>query len=143
MTNSYAETVIAVTDDNPSDLELAAEGLQASGLRSRIDSILGGPEALAYLRSVAHDPVHAPGLVLLDINMPRVVGFDLVTFIRSEPALVKTPVFMFITSIRDRDVKQAETLGATGYLTKPATFAEYANVAAFITPHLQRSGSAG
>ncbi|MBA2479097.1 MAG: response regulator [Planctomycetes bacterium] len=129
MAVDHAQALIVVIDDNVGDLELVTEGLRASGLDARVVTINGGREAIGYMDAALRYVNDPPDLILLDINMPGTNGFQVLEYIRSHGAFADLPVFMFSTSIRACDMERAEQLGATGYMGKPDTFAEYEEIA--------------
>ncbi|HVY87193.1 MAG TPA: response regulator [Caulobacterales bacterium] len=112
---------ILVVDDNEAAIELTRIVLiESSKLRCELISARGGEEALTVL----DEAVKSGGvidLVLLDINMPRISGFDLLQRIRADDRLRDVAVVMCTTSGYDKDVERARDLGAAGFVTKPAT----------------------
>jgi CheY-like chemotaxis protein len=69
-----------------------------------------------------------PTLVLLDIKMPKMSGFDVLTWLQSQPSLAKIPVVILTASVRMEDQNEAEKLGAVGYRTKPVDFGELVKI---------------
>jgi len=110
-----------IVDDNENDLAIAREALRESNLLTLIGVARSGDEALAYLRG---DGKSRPLLMLLDINMPKKSGFEVLEEIKGDPALKHVPVVMFTTSWRDEDVTRAYAAGACSFITKPADFIE-------------------
>jgi CheY-like chemotaxis protein len=109
---------ILVVDDNEASIELARIVLiEQSKLRCRILSAGSGEEAINLLNSL-EDPASVD-LVLLDINMPRMDGFEVLTRIGKLSKEPKPPVVMCSTSSYDKDKERAQALGACGYLEKP------------------------
>jgi len=108
-----------IVDDSESDLAIAREALRASNLLTLIGVARSGDEALAYLRGGGKS---SPLLILLDINMPKRSGFEVLEEIKGDPALKHVPVVMFTTSWRDEDVTRAYAAGACSFITKPADF---------------------
>src|SRR5882672_5434712 len=110
---------VLLVDDNQSDIELNQLMLMKYGkLRCEVLTARDGKEALAMLRNAAQQG-NAIDLVLLDINMPVMSGFELLTVMGAEQMLARTQVVMCTTSSYDKDERMAKSLGATGYLTKP------------------------
>ncbi len=110
---------ILLVDDSEADLELTQIRLiESPKLKCRLLLARNGEEALAQLRSENE----AIDLMLLDINMPRIDGFEVLQEMRKDPALAHIAVVMCTGSIYDKDIAKAESLGAVGYLVKPAKF---------------------
>jgi signal transduction histidine kinase len=121
---------ILLVDDNPGDIELNRIMLVKYGkLRCEVLTARGGKEALASLRLTAQEnnPID---LVLLDINMPGMSGFDLLVEMEKAQMLAHTQVIMCTTSAYDKDEQTAKLLGAAGYLTKPPQFDQFKDIIA-------------
>ena len=100
---------IVVADDRPESVQLVRDLLQMEGYR--IVAAYDGQEALDRIRK------HLPDLVLLDLNMPHMDGFEFVAALKADSSLPSIPV-IFLTSVEDGDARGKE-LGAVGYVTKP------------------------
>jgi CheY-like chemotaxis protein len=110
---------VLIVDDNEAAIDLARIILVDSGkLRCRLISANGAEEALSLLRSAAN-PNRLVDVVLLDINMPRLDGFEMLAQMQDDDALRDIPVIMCTTSSYDKDMERAKALGAVGYLAKP------------------------
>ena len=121
---------VLLVDDNPADLLLAREVFQD---HASVDLVTfqRGPEALAYLQS--HQG-RLPDVILLDISMPVMNGFELLEKIKRDDVLLHIPVVMLTTSAHPGDVEQAYTLHANSYLVKSESFPEFmAQVDSFVT----------
>ena len=120
---------ILLVDDNEDDIVLMQESFQESKLINVLCIVRDGVEALAYLR---HEGPYAhssrPGLVLLDINMPKKNGFEVLQAMKADPHLRAIPVIMLTTSQRDEDIVNSYTNGACSYLAKPVNFAKLKDV---------------
>jgi CheY-like chemotaxis protein len=107
---------ILLVDDNPADIELTVAALHESGIAHRLTVAGDGLEAMERLR----DPDAArPDIVLLDLNLPRKDGRDVLLEIRADPALRRIAVAVLTSSQAEEDVLRSYDLQATGYLTKP------------------------
>lgn len=127
---------ILLVDDNAADLLLAREVFEEHADTVRVTTCRSGAEALERLRSPEYV---LPDVVVLDINMPGLSGFQVLSEMKDDPALVKIPVVMLSTSSDPRDVQQAYTLHASSYLVKAHDFQEFvAQVEAFVT-YLRRT----
>ena len=119
-------TVIFIVEDNPADIILVQEALEANEVISQLETYGTGESALAALsmRLAAADP-HLPNLVLLDWNLPVINGAEVLRTIRQWPLLNATPVAVLTSSGSPRDRSQAMNLGATRYIQKPMTFDDF------------------
>ena len=122
-----------MADDDPDDRELALDALKASRPDVSMEFVIDGQELLDYLRSegpyagrVRRDPL--PGIILLDLNMPRMDGREALAEIKSDGSLRQIPVVVLTTSRAETDVLDAYDLGASSFITKPATHRQLANV---------------
>ena len=113
---------ILLAEDNEDDVFLVRESLEESDLAKRLHVARDGVEALDYVRERNTRSNDRPLLVLLDINMPRMNGFDVLREIKAAPALKHIPVVMLTTSGREEDMVQSYRIGAASYLTKPVDF---------------------
>lgn len=112
---------IALVDDNPMDRLLAAEALEEVCADCTLDVYPSGQAALAHLRQSAT----LPDVVLLDINMPGLNGFDVLRALRVDPRLSLLPVVMLTTSNARADIEQAYTLHANSYVVKAPSFTAF------------------
>ena len=122
--NGYSLANVLLVDDSRADIEVAKFRLiEEAGLQCNLSVARGGEEALAMLHNG-----HAIDLVLLDINMPEMDGFDLLEKIREDESLKRVAVVMCTGSIYDKDMERANALGAVGYLNKPLEFTKLKSV---------------
>jgi CheY-like chemotaxis protein len=117
---------ILMADDDPDDRALTQEALEEGRLINNIRFVEHGEELLDYLRKQGRyaPPADAPrpGLILLDLNMPRKDGRAVLKDIKSDPALRTIPVVVLTTSKADEDVYRSYDLGVNSYIVKPVTF---------------------
>jgi len=117
---------ILLADDDEEDLLMSREALEQSRLGNELRSVLDGEELMDYLfrRGRYVDPAESPtpGLILLDLNMPRKDGREALAEIKADPALRKIPVIVLTTSRAEEDVFRAYDLGVSSFITKPVTF---------------------
>lgn len=117
--------IILVADDDEDDRLLTEEAFEDSRLRNPVHFVVDGVDLMDYLRrngNHAHrneDPL--PGLILLDLNMPRKNGFDALEEIRDDAVFRTIPVIVLTTSDEDADVLRTYRLGANTYITKPVS----------------------
>lgn len=122
---------ILLVDDNPMDVELTQLAFRKSRLTNPIEVARDGEEALAWIpRWAAGEP--APVVILLDINMPRVNGFEVLQALRAHPVSRRLPVVVLTTSSTSHDVDAAYRHGANSYIVKPVDFDKFRTVAAQI-----------
>ena len=118
-----------MVDDNPADIDLTREVLAQSKGHFHVNAVNDGVEAISYLRrqgKYADAPV--PDLVVLDLNLPRKDGCEVLSNIKSDPALAKIPVVIFTTSQASSDITRSYKLGANCYLRKPGNLPEFVAV---------------
>jgi len=123
---SKKETHILLVDDSDDDIFLVREAFRESGVAHRIDAISDGEQALNFLRDKT---AHRPDVVLLDINMPRFSGFDVLEWVQSDPDLREIPIVMLTTSEQPEDVRRATEGGARDYFRKPVEFSHLRDLA--------------
>lgn len=117
---------ILMAEDDPDDRLLAKEALEESLVANHIRFVENGEELMDYLkrRGKYADPESAPrpGLILLDLNMPRMDGREALRAIKSDPELRSIPVVVLTTSRAEEDILRSYDEGANSYITKPVTF---------------------
>jgi len=114
---------ILVVDDNEDDILLLQESLRGVSAVNLVHSARDGEEAMAYLRREGpYAAAPRPGLVLLDINMPKMNGFEVLNKMKDDPRLRVIPVVILTTSNRDADIETAYSCGACSFVTKPVSF---------------------
>jgi len=124
--------VILMADDDADDRLLANDALTECRLANDLHCVENGEELLDYLhrRGKYSQPGQAPrpGLILLDLNMPRKDGREALREIKSDPELRKIPVVVLTTSKADTDIGNIYELGANSFISKPVTFDSLVNV---------------
>ena len=114
---------ILLVDDNDDDVVLLEESFRDSKFLNLMQIVRDGEEALRYLqRQPPYESARTPGLVLLDINMPRMNGFEVLRRMKSDPLLRTIPVVMLTTSTRDEDIARSYDSGACSFVSKPVSF---------------------
>jgi CheY-like chemotaxis protein len=118
--------VILIAEDDPDDRMLTIRALEQNRLANDIKWVEDGEELMDYLhrRGRYEDGARAPrpGLILLDLNMPRMDGREALQAIKADPDLRRIPVVVLTTSRAERDVVQSYDLGVNAFVTKPVTF---------------------
>ncbi len=123
---------ILLVEDNPYDIELTIRAFSASQLETQIVVVRDGEEALDYLLyrgTYEKRPLAQPAVVLLDINMPRLSGLQVLQNIRQHERLRWIPVVMLTTSREETDLRSCYSLGANAYVVKPVAYADFVKAA--------------
>lgn len=111
---------ILLVEDNPGDIKLITEALAETGTRPRVHCVRDGIEALRFLRRQApFEGTPGPGIVVLDLNLPRKDGRAVLAEIKSDPALAPTPVIVLSGSDAPQDISTCYALHANCYIVKP------------------------
>ena len=110
---------ILIVDDSPTDVILTRQAIRNSGVECCVEHVIDGVEALAYLRRESpYGQTARPDLILLDLNMPRKNGLEVLAEIRSDPRLDSLIVVMLSSSDDENDVRTAYDHNVNAYLTK-------------------------
>lgn len=126
---------ILLVEDNPGDARLAIEAFKdgADRLASNLHRVEDGVEALEFLRRQnAHSDAVRPDLILLDLNLPRKDGREVLAEIKEDESLRLIPVLVLTTSRAERDILETYSLHANGYVTKPIDLDEFTEVVSSI-----------
>ena len=116
---------ILVVDDSSDDIALLLRAFAQEGLGNPVDACESGQEALDYVSDPRHDTL---GLIILDVKMPGLNGFDVLGRLKANPALQNVPVVMFTSSALPDDINRSFTMGTDGFMNKPLTFGELRNL---------------
>jgi CheY-like chemotaxis protein len=123
---------ILLVDDNAMDIELTLEAFAEEGLGDQVVVVRSGGEALKRLIGSAESPTPVrgtlPSLVLLDLKMPEVDGFEVLRCLKATPGLRRLPIVVLTSSHEEGDVRRAFDLGANSYVVKPVAFAGFLEV---------------
>lgn len=123
---------ILLVEDNPDDAELALRAFAKSKIRNDIVVARDGVEALDYLFETGAYAGRAPGLpeiVLLDLNLPRVDGLEVLRRLRADERTKYLPVVVLTSSGQDQDILRSYDLGANSYVRKPVDFGQFVDAA--------------
>lgn len=114
---------LLIVDDDQGDIDLALELLQESKYTLNIQVLTDGEKAIHYLRKQPpYQNSNRPDLILLDLNLPKKHGFEVLNVVKQDPDLKTIPVIILSTSHLDKDILKSYTLGANCYLTKPMDY---------------------
>ena len=119
---------VLLVEDNPQDELLILRALRKAHVPATIDVVRDGQQAVDYLLRTGEfsdRPEGLPVVVLLDINLPKLSGFDVLSRVRAEPHTRLLPVVMFTSSDEDRDRLRAYRTGANSFVSKPLEFSEF------------------
>jgi two-component system, chemotaxis family, response regulator Rcp1 len=117
---------VLLVEDNEADVRLTREALRDAGDEIRLSSVNDGELALAYLRRAnGYEEAPRPDLVLLDLNLPRKNGLEVLEEMRADPELACVPVIMLTTSSAEHDVVACYSRGANCFVVKPLELDEF------------------
>ena len=117
---------ILLIEDNPGDIELVKEGFRLARVTNDIKVIMDGQKAWDFFDQVKREDL--PDIVLLDINLPKVDGIEILQKIRSTEISQNIPVIMLTSSEADEDITRSYTEKVNSYVTKPVDFAKFLTV---------------
>jgi chemotaxis family two-component system response regulator Rcp1 len=120
---------ILLVEDNPSDVEFTIEAMKDAKVANQLSAVSDGVDAMAYLRQEGQfsDAIR-PDLVLLDLNLPKMDGKEVLAAMQADPLLCSIPVSVLTTSSAESDILRSYELGANCFVTKPVQLAEFLEV---------------
>src|SRR5579875_3420847 len=119
---------ILLVEDSPSDVRLIREALKDTPVPVQITVARDGVEATDYLRKTEQGLASRPDLMLLDLNLPRKNGREVLAEVKGTPSLKQIPVLVMTSSQSDEDVEQVYSLNANCFITKPGDLQQYQSV---------------
>lgn len=123
---------ILLVEDNPADEALMLRALKKSGIRNPVITVKDGLEAIQYLfatgRYEFRDPEDMPGVVLVDLNLPKMDGLEVLRRMRADYRTKLVPVTIFTSSVEEQDLINGYSLGANSYVRKPVEFSQFSKV---------------
>jgi len=121
--------VVLLVEDDPAHAEIVRRNFRAFRLPNRLEHVCDGQEALDYVRRRGRfaDPERAPrpGLILLDLRLPRLDGLEVLRILKADPDLGRIPVVVLTTSAAETDLIRAYDAHANSYLVKPVDFSRF------------------
>ena len=120
---------VLLVEDDPGDVLMTQEAFEEHKVRNNLSVVSDGEEALAYLRREGqYADAPRPDLVLLDLNLPRIDGREVLAKIKEDEDLRRIPVVVLTTSQADEDILRSYSLHANAYVTKPVDFERFITV---------------
>lgn len=120
---------VLLVEDNPGDVRLTQEALKEGRIINHLSVVRDGVEATDFLwRRGEYANAPRPDLILLDLNLPRKTGGEVLQEIKTDPSLRRIPVMILTTSKADQDLRQAYNLHANCYIAKPVDLDQFLNV---------------
>lgn len=120
---------ILLVEDNPGDVRLTREALRDVKIRNSLSVVEDGVEAMQFLRREGpYVDAPRPDIVLLDLNLPRMDGMEVLAEIKADPDLKSIPVVVLTTSQADEDILRSYKLNANCYVSKPVDFDQFIRV---------------
>jgi len=135
--------IILIAEDDPNDLELLRHVVTDHGVEVDFQSAHDGEQVVNYLRGQGQfgdrDLHPLPDIVVLDLKMPRMNGFEVLQWLRQEPGLTRIPAVVLSGSGLEADIEEAYRLGANTYFTKPGQLAELRKIIGALIDYWRRS----
>ncbi len=130
MANGLGKTIdILLVEDNPGDVRLTREALKDSKVRNNMFVVEDGVEAMEFLRQQGKfAKVPRPDLILLDLNLPRMNGREVLAQVKADEILKRIPVVVLTVSKSEEDILKAYDLHANCYITKPIDFEQFMKI---------------
>ena len=124
--------VLLLVEDNPADQNLTKRSIKKHMLNCDLRIVADGESAMDYLRHhgvyVSLDDSPKPDIIVLDLNMPKMDGRQVIQEMKSNPELANIPIIVFTTSSYKKDISESYKLGCNSFITKPANAHEFMNV---------------
>ncbi len=125
------QTTILLIEDNPDDVELTLHAFQKNNMANDVVVASDGAEGLDYLfgtgKYADRDAEHPPALILLDLQLPKIGGLEVLRKVREDERTKRIPVVIMTTSDEEEDIVNGYNGGANSYLRKPVDFTEFMN----------------
>jgi len=127
--NEGKRVEILLIEDNPGDARLALEAVREAKVNNCLNWVKDGVEAMRYLRKEGdHKKAARPDLILLDLNLPKKDGREVLAEIKADPQLRRIPVVVLTTSQAEEDILKAYNLNANCYITKPVDLEQFLKI---------------
>ncbi len=132
MERPLAPIKILLVEDNPHDVEITVRALKKGQIKNELVVAKDGQEALDILFSNENGDKFAPGLILLDLNLPKVNGHEVLKELKADPELRRVPVIVLTASTQEEDIVRSYDLGVNTFISKPVEFEEFIRVVTMI-----------
>jgi CheY-like chemotaxis protein len=119
---------ILLIEDNPDDVEITRRALEKGRVMNELIVARDGQEALDILFGAKNGETRCPGLILLDLNLPKVDGREVLEKIKADPKLKRIPVVVLTVVTREEDIVRSYDLGVNTFITKPVRFQDFIKV---------------
>jgi chemotaxis family two-component system response regulator Rcp1 len=127
--NDFQTINILLVEDNPGDIRLTREVLKEGKIQNKLSVVTDGEEAIFFLKKIGeYKDVFTPDLILLDLNLPKKDGREVLAEIKGDPNLVCIPVIILTTSAAEKDILNTYSNHANCYITKPVDFSQFITV---------------
>jgi two-component system, chemotaxis family, response regulator Rcp1 len=129
MNPTLSEVNILLVEDNPGDIRLTKEVLKEGKIKNNLSVVMDGEEAILFLKKQGqYKDAITPDIILLDLNLPKKDGREVLEDIKSDPELMMIPVIVLTTSSAERDIANPYAQHANCYITKPVDFNQFIKV---------------
>ncbi len=129
MTDQQAGIEVLLVEDDPGDVLMTREAFEEHKVANRLSVVADGVSAMAFLRKEGeHAQAPTPDLILLDLNLPRMDGREVLAAVKADERLKHIPVVVLTTSEAEEDVLRSYSLHANAYVTKPVDFDRFIQV---------------
>ncbi len=129
MEETIRHVEILLVEDNPGDIRLMVEALKENKVLKKLRVVNDGMEAIAFLhRQGKYADAPRPDIILLDLNLPKKDGREVLTEIKNDPDLKRIPVVVFTASRAEKDILNSYNLNANCYITKPVSLDQFIEV---------------
>ena len=120
---------ILLVEDNPGDVRLTQEVLKEGKISNKLNVVMDGEEAIFFLKKEGkYKDAPSPDIILLDLNLPKKDGREVLAEIKSDPQLMLIPVIVLTTSFAEKDILSTYAHHGNAYITKPVDFNQFMNV---------------
>jgi len=124
--SSFKEYEILLVEDNPGDIRLTIEAFKGSSIKSNLNYVMDGEDAIKYLNKQGpYEEAVRPDIILLDLNLPKKDGREVLTVVKQDPNLKSIPIIILTTSNAHSDIVKTYDLQANCYITKPVDFDQF------------------
>lgn len=127
---------VLLAEDNPAEINLFQIAMRDSGINATVEIVNTGQEVLNFLAAEGEfsqrDVTHLPELIILDLNLPLLNGFEVLAILRREEVYAQLPIIIFTSSESIYDWEKARKLGATEFIQKPIEYSDFVNSIATI-----------